>query len=432
MLVVWDGRLGAFTIAVALFACLYLLVRRWANTTPVRDPAGDLASRRGRRLFLGCAALLLAVSAVVGQRGDYGAFRAIWRAVLQGTDPWFGRPLNAYGPLFNGLAPIALLHPMAPKVLFAFCYLALVAWMALVVVPRSRPGAAVWTVAILAVMNPFTWIELAYWGNFDILVAVTCVAAIDARVRQGDRALGAWLSTGILLKFFPVVLAPVLLLDRAGVRRRAALVCVGLLVAGFALSAAMWGTATWRPIAFAASRPSLDSVFSFLRGPISPLRLFSDRPNVDVLSTPLLAAASAAVVIWCLAYRVPPARAGLMAVLAALLFYRTGLTRYQMILFAVLAYWLVSDTDARPRWMRVWAIVYVTWVQFCDLAGWIDAVTYTGQTQPYAIVRVMRLVAGRGWGLVTFTMGAALLAGLARVRDVRVEPAPGVSSGHHR
>jgi hypothetical protein len=278
---------------------------------------------------------------------------------------------------------------------------------------------------VFAVMNPFTWIELTYWGNFDVLVAVTCVAAIDVRSRERDAPLGGWLAAGILLKFFPVVLAPVLLLARAGIRRRAVAGCGLLLAIGFALSVALWGSATFRPLTFAASRPSLDSVFSFLRGPISPLHLVSARPNVDWLSTPLLALASLAVLIWCVRYRVEPARAGLMAVLAGLLVYRTGLTRYQMILFAVLAYWMLTDTGSRPRWLHAWLIVYVAWVQFCDMAGWIDAMTYSGQTQPYALVRGMRLVAGRGWGPVTFSMGLALLAWLmVDARKPRVRPQP--------
>ena len=46
-----------------------------------------------------------------------------------GHDPWFtvfgefgDAPLNAYGPLFNFLAAVAWVNPLAPKVLFAYAY----------------------------------------------------------------------------------------------------------------------------------------------------------------------------------------------------------------------------------------------------------------------------------------------------------------------
>ena len=64
-----------------------------------------------------------------------------------------------------------------------------------------------------------------------------------------------------------------------------AVVATALIMAG---SLATWGAGTLQPFVFAAGRLSQNSIFSFLRGAISPLRLVWSTPNVDWLSTPLL------------------------------------------------------------------------------------------------------------------------------------------------
>lgn len=414
----------ALLLAVVLLGCLYACLNRWTEAARAEDGG---ATRRGMRLFLVCAAVFLAATLLVGSQGDYGTFRAIWAVVLRGEDPWWGRPLNAYGPAFNALALLTLPTPLAPKLLFAFAYLILVAWLAAVVAPRRHAGRFIWPVAILAVMNPLAWIEQVHWGNFDVLVAVVSVAAIDARVKGRDVASGVWIGVGIALKFFPAVLLPVLAFERGRPRLKLLAACAVVLAVSFGTSLLLWGSATARPLIFAGSRQSVNSLFSFLRGPISPLRLIWDRPNVDWLSTPLMLAVVLAVSLWCVRTRVEPARAGLAVVLAGLLFYRTGLTRYHVSIAAVLVYWALMEQDLRtPRRLLIgWLACYLVWLTFCDIAGWLDAVTSAGSTQPYAVVRVMRLIAGRAWGPVIFVLESSLLAGLmlARRETLRIPAA---------
>ena len=411
----WTWVSRALLLATALLGCLHASLERWTAAAPAEDRG---AVRRGMRLFLVCAAAFLAATVLVRFQGDYGTFRMIWAVVLRGDDPWWGRPLNAYGPAFNALALLTPLTPLAPKLLFAFAYLMLVAWLAAVVAPRRYPSGPIWPVAILAVMNPLAWIEQVHWGNFDVLVAVACVAAVDARVKGRDVASGAWLGFGIALKFFPAVLVPVLAFDRGRLRMKLLAACVGVLAVGFGTSLLLWGSATARPLIFAGSRPSTNSLFSFVRGPISPLRLVWETPNVDWLSTPLLLAAILAVSLWSVRTRVEPARAGLATVLAGLLFYRTGLTRYQVIVAAVVAYWALTEQGLRTprRMLTLWLVCYLAWLTFCDAAGWLDAVMAVGSTQPYAVVSGMRLVAGRAWGPVIFLLECSLLAGLMLAR----------------
>src|SRR5262249_18832073 len=85
------------------------------------------------------SAAFLALAVLSGPRGDYKAYLNEWMAVLGGGDPWELRAsgFNAYGPLFNLLAPLVWVNPLANKLLFAFSYLVYVIWLIKVFAPRQ-------------------------------------------------------------------------------------------------------------------------------------------------------------------------------------------------------------------------------------------------------------------------------------------------------
>ena len=160
--------------------------------------------------------VFLAVTIISGPVHDYLYYLFEWYKVRQG-DPWFivigpyGRlPLNAYGPLFNLLAVLELVNPLAPKLLFAYAYILFCLWQFKEFAASHRLTGAR-TAALTALFwNPFPWVEIAIRGHFDILVAVFCVGALRARTRGSDFRSGISLALGVLLKFFPVVLLPFL------------------------------------------------------------------------------------------------------------------------------------------------------------------------------------------------------------------------------
>ena len=53
-------------------------------------------------------------------------------------------PFNAYGPLFNVLAPLVWVNPLANKLLFAFSYLVYVIWLIKDFAPRRGFVALSW------------------------------------------------------------------------------------------------------------------------------------------------------------------------------------------------------------------------------------------------------------------------------------------------
>jgi len=406
----WRAFSGAVLIAGGLHLALALALAR--------------SGRRDGRSLLGFSVAFLALTVLSGPRHDYVADLEIWDAVLRGLDPWWiapGRdgPLNAYGPLFNALAALCRVNPMAPKLLFATAYLV---FLIRLLDPGRWAGSGPPRFARVAwFFNPFPWVEVAYFGHFDVLVAVACVAAVDRRIRGRDASAGVWLGAGVLLKYLPLAILPFLALDGRRPRPRLMLAAGATVAAGLAVSALIWGPATFRPLTFAATRGStLLSIFRFLRGPYSPLVVLGLARDVDFLALPCLAAAGLAAFAWCLRRRADPATSALAAALTTLLFYRVGFVQYQMVPFLLASYWALSP--ARPAraggfvaaamgayfgWLALFDVYYASFggvVHPGDPRAWVDDVA----------------------GLPTFLLGSALLVGLLRAAG---GPPRGVPAG---
>ncbi len=421
----WNAFSGAVLIAGALHLAIVLVVGRLARRHDATGPSGGggIGVRVGR-LFIAFAMAFLVVTVLSGPRHDYVADLEIWDAVLRGFDPWWlvagrGIPLNAYGPLFNALAALAWVNPMAPKLLFAFAYLAFLIWLVedagvrRGVVGLPRFGLVAWF------LNPFPWVEIAWFGHFDILVAVACVAAVHARSRGRDVSAGASLAAGILLKYIPLVILPFLALDGRRPRPRLFLAAVLPVVLGLGLSVLVWGPPTFRPLTFAATRGSnLLSIFRYLRGADSPLRLVWDAPNLDYLAVPCLAVAGCSVFAWCWWRRAGPAISALLAVLTTLLFYQVGFIQYQMIPFLLASYWAVSpEGPSGPDPL----LVASAGIYFGGLAlfnvYWASIGGVVHPEDPWAWVEEVA-------GLPMFLAGCALLASLLRFSSGPLRPDP--------
>jgi hypothetical protein len=391
-----------------------------------------MATRRGStptrsldRWLIGLALVFLMFTVLSGPRQDYVAFLEIWAAVRGGRDPWWvhetwGYPLNAYGPLFNVLALPALVNPLAPKLLFALAY----CLFAVLLVKRRLAGidagtgtAAFPAVGLLAwLWSPFAWVEVGYFGHFDVLVAIACVAAVGWFLQGREVLAGASLAVGFLLKLIPVVIVPFYAFDLAGRRIRGRfLAAAGLpMVFGYGVSWLIWGPAAFRPIRFGTTRGStLTSIFRFLRGGASPLRRFVGAHSLDAWSLPCLAAAGLLVFLVCQRRRTDPATSALAAVLTTLLFYQVGFIQYQMVLFLLMAFWLGRNAPSlardRDRGLAVAIGSYFGWLTVFDVFyAYAGGVIHPGG--PWGWVD--------DWaGLPTFLLGSLLLVRLLRWRD---------------
>jgi hypothetical protein len=414
----WQALLlgGLFHLLVVL---AIVATNRGMTGKPSSESQGNARGLDG--WLIGFAFVFLMFAVATGPRQDYVAYLEEWTAVRDGPDPWWiherwGYPLNAYGPLFNVLALPAAWNELAPKLLFALAYCLFAVFFLKWGMMRRRPegpgfpalGLMVW------LMSPFAWVEIAYYGHFDVLVGIACVAAVAWLLRSREVLAGASLAVGFLLKLIPVVIVPFFAIDQAGRRVRWRLLAGALvpMAAGYVVSYLVWGRSTFRPFGFGYQRGStLMSIFRFLRGGGSPLHRFMTDANVDAWSTPCLAIAGAAVFLVCQWRRTDPPTSALVAVLTTLLFYQVGFIQYQMILFLLMAYWLGRNGPAlaQRRGLAVAIGSYFGWLTLFDLF--------------YAFVGgVIHPDGPWGWvddwvGLPTFLLGIFLLAHLLRWRN---------------
>jgi hypothetical protein len=404
-LTLWRG----FWVAL-LVAWLFHLVVVLAIAAVNR---GSTATRRVDRWLIGLALLFLIVTVLSGPRQDYVAFLDIWDVVRAGGDPWWihatwGYPLNAYGPLFNLLALPAAAIPLLPKLLFALAYCLFAVVLLKQGIARADPGKDPFPATGLLVWlwSPLPWIEVAYFGHFDVLVAIACVAAVAWFLRGRELLAGASLAVGFLLKLIPIVIVPFLAFDLAGRRIRGRFLAAAVvpMLLGYAVSFAVWGPATFRPFRFGAERGStLLSIFRFLRGSASPLRRWAGAHGVDAWSLPCLAIAGLVVFLVCQWRRTDAVTSALAAVLATLLFYQVGFLQYQIVLFLLMAYWLgrLASSLARDRSLAVAIVGYFGWLTLFDLFyAYVGGVIHPGDRS--------------GWvddwaGLPTFVLGSVLL-----------------------
>jgi hypothetical protein len=371
------------------------------------------------------SALFLAMTILWGPRQDYVAHLEIWRRVVEGSDPWWIQPesgivLNAYGPLFELLSWPAAWNPLAPKIVFSASYLTYCIWIIRSYANDAATSAIETKMLAVWLANPFFWIEIAFYGHFDVLVALSVVAALVAFDRHEFGATGFYLGLGFLLKFLPAAFVPFLAIER---KRRlvvhwpAAIAAVGTILGGMAGAGATWGDSVFRPLAFAAGRgSSLLSVWRYLKGPHSPMVWLGWPPrNLDALATPVLIAMLAVVFGLHLAKRFSPVHSCLTAALTIVIFYRVGFVQYQIVPFLILPIWYAKFREAiAPRRGLVLAVAaYVGWIVAFDLFD--NAVGgIVGFDRPYAWLE--------DWvGLPTFLLGMVLWAALV-----------GMPGGSHR
>ena len=357
----------------------------------------------------------LTVTVFCGSVHDYFLYLHMWYEVRQGHDPWFlvvSRngivPLNAYGPLFNLLAGLAWINPLAPKLLFAYAYILFALWL-IKDFMATGPARTVALIMLLALFwNPFPWVEIAIRGHFDVLVGLLCLGAIVARMRGRDVVSGVCLASGVLLKYLPVVLVPFLALDRGRIRPRFLFAAVSAIALGMALSCRVWGLSTLSPLTLAATRRSTTlSIFRFIRGQYSPLRWLNSPPNVDHVAPLILFLALLRAWSWYRVRQPDLETAGVVAVTTAVLFYHTGFPQYQMVPFMLGTYWALRHWDnLRGHRARIAGVAsYFGWLAAFDL--YYAFVFEEGPANYWSIAR-------ETVGLPSFVFGCAFLAAVIR------------------
>lgn len=375
----WAGSWSFFfaawllMMASALFVLLIFVgLRRSTYAHGVLDQlTGKLFTQSNYQyaLVVGlfCCAAMLAV--ITGFRHDYVAFTLQWSAILQGEDPWNlddTIPVNAYGPLFNALALIFAIHPLAPKLFFNLAWFGSATYLAKCFLRRYQHSSLVVLALISSLfLNPFLWLTISEYGLFDILPAISCLSSLAFSYRRQFYWAGLILGIGVLLKIYPIVLLPFLMIDGRRLKIAPALSCIGTIAMGFLISVAIWGQSTFSPFLFAEARDSkILSIFRFLRGKASPLRLFVDQPNWDVYSIYAMTFFVVAVLIFVWVRNLETSLAATVGMVTALTFYKVGHSQFYTCIFLMIPFWYATSQLPEFRKLKIL-------LPFSLLLGWI-------------------------------------------------------------
>jgi hypothetical protein len=412
----WSVFAVAVSIAIVLHLAIALFIARIDRRHRVPDATRPCS--RINFILIAFSGAFFAVTILSWAQGDYTHFYLDeWTVVLGGRDPWLcmretclnwpenptiagsRTHFNSYGPLFNALAPLVWVNPLANKLLFAFSYLAYVIWLIKDLAPRRGLGTLSWLWLSLWVLNPFPWVEIAYFGYFDVLVALACVAAVHSLISKRDGVSGSYLAVGVLLKYMPIVILPFLVFSGRRFHLRLLSFFVGVVIFGLAVSMLIWGPSTFLPMALAALRQPRWSIYDVLASPHSPLHLFWDSPNpnfLDWLEKPFLITAGLAVFAWCMLRRIVPAPSATLAILVTLLFHRTGQFNYQMVPFLLISYWMVSEWEHLKEHSALAALLggYFGMLAIFELVAWSENtyISYTDGDIVYSAIVMLKFI----------------------------------------
>jgi len=396
----WSNFSGAVTFGMVAHGALVLYLR-WRG-----------ASASFTYWFRLYAAGMLATTVLTWTRQDYFAYVEVWQMVRDGKDPWSVAPggqfpLNAYGPLFGLLAFPAAWSILVPKVFFASVYLFLLASL----LPDSRTAGSrlQFGLILVAVTTPWFWLEVVWYGHFDTLTAVLCIAAVALARRGLDAASGACVGLGFLLKLFPVLLLP--FLGVWGRRLRPVLITSGVvtIVLGIGASVSVWGTSTFTPLRTNAARGSCFlSVSYYLRGPYSPFYSLTNRYDWDELS--MFCFAFVGLLLFAAAwwYRFDVVTKATLVLLSPLVFYKAGLPQYHTNVAGLLLYYSLvwPGLPTRDRRLKTAILAYL---------GYLTAVNCVYVVTDFWVTRSRWSVLADVVGLPAFLIGIWLVYELVRV-----------------
>ena len=335
-----------------------------------------------------------------------------WELVLSADDPWTTN--NTYGPAHNLLAVLFAFHPMLPKLVYVLAW-QISSWCLIYQLARhsiNLPWLIFWLVALP--FNPLFWSFGVVYGTMDSLVATLCLSALACRHAGRNSASASLLAFAVLLKIYPIIFVPFLILDGRRINWKFLATFGALIAAGLALSLQVWGESTFHSVTYNSGRGStLLSIFRFLRGNASPLKPWVD--NLDSLSIPLMAIGGSIVFMLAWKWRTPHVFGALTAILVTLTLYKVGYHQYFLVVPFMVGLWYAHRLPHSDRFLTSATITCLGWISFVSILYLLThAYNYfsgsgvtAGMAGKYAFISE--------WvGLPTFFILVSMLAALIR------------------
>ena len=195
--------------------------------------------------------------------------------------------------------------------------------------------------------------------TFFLLLSVACYR------KKQDLAAGSLMALAISTKFIPIVMVPFLALSRKGIRWSFAISLIVSLALIFGVAYWLLGDQVFFPFQKAAGRDSkLLSIFRFLRGSYSPLRLFAEKPNVDGMSVYCALGALGALSVLHIRYRLDSILAAFVALCVLLMLYKVSHPQFFITPIMLITLWIASDfkviKDSELSLVPVF--LFITWI----------------------------------------------------------------------
>ncbi|MEL4894849.1 glycosyltransferase 87 family protein [Crocosphaera sp. Alani8] len=308
---------------------------------------------------------------------DYGAYLVQWSRVLTGENPWdLNEPIfNAYGPLYNSIAIFSHVHPLLPKLIFSLSWIAISLYLMKILYQRYSEDSLTMLAGFLFLFaNPFLWISISMQGFFDILPAICCVMAVIFRSKRRFILAALFLAIGFLFKFYPIVLFPILVIDNRRIRVLPGITYFIFITVGFLVSFLIWGESTFNPLIFASARDSkILSIFFFLKSRFSPLRLFTEQPNLDNYSNYTMIIGYLVVVFYTWKRRIESSLSAIIYMMIVLVLYRTGHFQFFTSIFLISPFWYATTNLSKSRKEKILVpiSIYLYWITILHLTFYL-------------------------------------------------------------
>jgi len=325
-----------------------------------------MKNKRVQALFIVAFVTAIVYAALHSVIQDYLAFAHIWEIILEGGDPWLATPItnkygvNAYGPVFNLFAVPYYFNEKLPRIIWVLFWFG-AGWFLICRSFGSREltDRRKFILSALVILSPLLWIQTVYYGQFDVVVAALSLFAIDAKLRNKSIIAGCLICVAAALKYYPLALVPFIFLRR---RKPDYKFLASFCILGFAIYGTtylIWGGSFRLALETASYRYSkLLSIFQFLRGEYSPLKLFGGVDNLDRFSVPLLALAGAGVFLHYFIRKMDLVTGSILAMTATFALYKVGHPQFHILVYFLLIYWIIGRS-VLPRNATIAVIIYI-------------------------------------------------------------------------
>ena len=170
-----------------------------------------------------------------------------------------------YGPIFTLFTIPYNVHPDLPRFIFVLFWGIITYWL-LRKALASKHMDKNWQslLLLISLYSPFLWIRNVFYAQFDVIVAVLLIAAIEAKANKASGLSGIMAALAVSFKYYALAIIPFLSFREKKLDNRFIFSFGISLVLIYSLTYLKWGSSFLTPLIIMADRPSkLLSIFRF-------------------------------------------------------------------------------------------------------------------------------------------------------------------------